>query len=61
MEPCTISEVFYSADRKFGFEKAGNHWLLYDGEEGTFLKEFRSFAAMTDYMNKVRIEQHDRK
>ena len=50
-----ISEHFYTADRKFAFEKCGSVYLLY--EESTdwyFSKEFRSFHAMQEYITEAR-------
>ena len=40
-----ISQVFWTADSKFAFQKVGNVWNLY-GADGSFRKEFRSFMAM---------------
>lgn len=46
----SISEVFYTHDRKFCFQRVGNYWRLYGGPEGTFIQEFRSFASMNEYI-----------
>ena len=44
-----ISEVFYTNDRKFAFQKVDNYWRLY-GENGDFIQEFRSFVSMYEYI-----------
>ena len=46
-----ISEHFYTADRKFAFEKCGGVYLLYEeANDWHFTKEFRSFHAMQEYI-----------
>ena len=44
-----ISFTFQRWDKKWSIQKVGNIWNLY-GEDGYFVKEFRSFKAMHDYM-----------
>ena len=44
-----ISEVWYLGNRKYAFQKVGMFFELYD-KNGNFLKEFRSFVAMTLFM-----------
>jgi len=53
-----ISEVFYTNDRKFGFQRVGNYWRLY-GEEGSFIQEFRSFVSMNEYIMNERMKDND--
>ena len=53
-----ISEVFYTGDRVFAFERAGNVWMLY-GETGNHIKDFRSFAAMHGYIMEERTKKND--
>ena len=49
-----ISEIFWTTDERFSFQRVGNYWRLYHGGEGSFLKEFRSFAQMQMYIREVR-------
>ena len=50
-----ISEIFWTTDRRFGFQKVGRYYNLYDREIGyAFLRDFRSFKAMQDFMNEER-------
>ena len=51
-----ISEVFYTSDEMFCFQKVGRYYNLYhDRDSGyTFLKEFTSFRVMQEYMNESR-------
>lgn len=44
-----ISEVFYTNDHKFGFQKVGSIWRLY-GSDGEFIQNFRSFVLMNKYI-----------
>ena len=54
-----ISEVFWTTDTEFAFQRVGNSWNLYwRGIEHT--KNFRSFAAMQEYIRKER-EKDDHK
>lgn len=48
-----ISEVFYTGDRRWAFQRVGNYWNLYD-ENGYFHKDFRSFKAMYEYIYEQR-------
>lgn len=41
-----ISQVFYTDSRRYAFQRVGNHWRIYDGIEGDFLVELRSFELM---------------
>ena len=50
----SISEVFYTHDRKFGFQRVGNYWRLYGGEDGHFIREYRSFVAVQEHIMKAR-------
>lgn len=50
-----ISEVFWTTDEMFSFQKVGRYYRLYDRDSGyAFLKEFTSFQAMQDFMNGAR-------
>lgn len=51
MTPGFISPVFYTADRKWSFQRCGEYYRLYN-REGWFVQEFRSFKAMCDYMDR---------
>ena len=53
-EQGSISEVFWTTDSKFSFQRVGNYWRLYHGEIGEFLKEFRSFVAMQEFIRDMR-------
>ena len=53
------SEVFYTADRRFAFQRVGNYWRLYGGKEGSFIQEFRSFVAMNEYIMNERMKNND--
>ena len=55
----SISEVFYTHDRKFCFQRVGNYWRLYGGTEGSFIQEFRSFVAMNEYIMKEMLNKHE--
>lgn len=50
----SISEVFYTNDRKFCFQRVGNYWRLYGGEDGHFIREYRSFVAVQEHIMKAR-------
>ena len=56
-----ISEVFYTSDRLFAFERVGNYWRLYGGLDGTFIEEFRSFVAMSEFIMNERRKNHDKR
>lgn len=50
-----ISEVFWTTDEMFSFQKVGRYYRLYDRDSGyAFLKEFTSFKEMQDFMNEER-------
>ena len=50
-----ISEVFWTTDQRFSFQKVGRYYNLYDRNIGyAFLRDFRSFKAMQDFMNEER-------
>lgn len=53
-----ISEVFYTYDRMFGFQRVGNYWSLY-GQDGYFVKGFRSFTSMMQFIIDERMKTHD--
>ena len=44
-----ISEVFYTNDRKYAFQRVDRYWRLY-GPDGFFLKEFGSFVSMIEFI-----------
>lgn len=57
-----ISEVYWTTDQMFSFQKVGRYYRLYDRDSGyAFLKEFTSFKAMQDYMNDVRYKNAEGK
>ena len=47
-----ISQVFYTQHRNFAFQRVGRGYNLYGGEDLHFLRYFRSFVRMCDYMTK---------
>lgn len=50
-----ISEIFWTTDHKFAFQKVGAYYNLYDEtSEWHFKKEFRSLDAMQKFMNELR-------
>lgn len=53
-----ISEVFWTTDGRYSFQRVSNVWRLYSGQEGFFIKQFPSFAAMQIYIYHLR---HDMK
>lgn len=48
-----VSEVFYTRERDFAFQRVDGFWLLYDGN-GYFVNEFASFQRMINVMNEIR-------
>lgn len=57
-----ISEIFWTSDQRFSFQKVGRYYNLYDREiEYAFLRDFTSFKAMQDFMNEKRSEDARRK
>ena len=44
-----ISEVFYTNDRKFAFQRVDRYWRLY-GWDGNFIHEFPSFVSMIEFI-----------
>lgn len=46
-----ISPVFYTANKRFAFQRIGNVYRLY-GADGYFVKEFTSMKTMCDYIAK---------
>ena len=50
-----ISEVFFTGDRKYAFQRVDRFWRLY-GEDGNFVKEFPSFPAMVEYIRQRRAD-----
>lgn len=54
-----ISEVFYTRDREWAFQKAGKVYLIYDASTGDFVREVRSFKKMQAYINAKRKEVSD--
>ena len=43
-----ISEVFWTTDQRFSFQKVGRYYNLYDRDSGySFLRDFRSFNSST--------------
>ena len=51
-----ISEVFWTSDRQFAFQRAGNYWNLY-GADGEFMKDFRSFVALQGFITQERLKK----
>ena len=50
-----ISEAFWTTDQRFSFQKVGRWYNLYDRDAGyAFVRDFRSFRAMQDFMNEER-------
>ena len=45
-----ISETFWTADKEYAFQRVGNIWNLYSGDEGCFEKEFPSFVELQLYI-----------
>lgn len=44
-----VTEVFYTGDDRWAFQRVGHEWNLYD-QFGDFVKTFRSFRSMIKYM-----------
>lgn len=50
-----ISQVFFTNDRDYAFQKVGKIWNLYSEENNWyFLKEFASFHSLCDYIENER-------
>lgn len=50
-----ISELFWTTDERFIFQKVGRFYNLYDCDnEYNFVRDFSSFKKMQEYMNKAR-------
>lgn len=47
-----ISEVWYTNNRDWAFQRVGDSWNLYDNN-GDFVFSFRSFISLTEYIKKV--------
>lgn len=45
-----ISQIFWTSDGEYAFQRVGDYWNLYKGKEGKFLKEFRSFWGMEEFI-----------
>lgn len=57
-----ISEAFWTTDERFSFQKVGRYYNLYDRNIGyAFLRDFRSFKAMQDFMIEERRKDGERK
>jgi hypothetical protein len=56
-----ISELFWTNSRDFVIQRVNGAWLLYDGKTGNFIRDFRTFAAMNKYMQKMRQEKQKEK
>lgn len=57
-----ISETFWTTDERFCFQKVGRCYNLYDRKIGySFLRDFRSFKAMQDFLNEERRKDEERK
>lgn len=54
-----VSEIFCTPDFRFAFQRVGNWWRLYGGVEGSFIREFRSFTAMSEYIMNERMKEND--
>ena len=51
-----ISEIFWTFDKQFAFQRAGNMWNLYEGEMGVFVRDFRSFVSVQEYIRNERMK-----
>lgn len=48
-----ISEVFYTTDKEYAFQRVGNTYNLYSKAlDYNFLKSFRSFKSMMEYIRR---------
>lgn len=47
-----ISEVWFTGNRDWAFQRVGDSWNLYDNN-GDFVFSFRSFVELTAYIKKV--------
>lgn len=57
-----ISEAFWTGDERFSFQKVGRYYNLYDRKVGyAFVRDFRSFKAMQDFMIEERRKDGERK
>lgn len=55
-----ISEIFWTTDKDFGFQRVRNVWNLYERDNGWyFVKDFRSFWRMEQYIKERREEMND--
>lgn len=55
-----ISEIFWTTDKDFGFQRIRNTWNLYEREnDWYFTKDFRSFWQMEQYIKERREEMED--
>ena len=55
-----LSEIFWTTDKDFGFQRVGNTWNLYERENGWyFTKDFRSFWQMQQYIRERREGTND--
>lgn len=52
IDRCKISPVFWTFDSKWAFQQVGGYYRLYNGKEGDFVEEFRSFKALNIYIAK---------
>lgn len=52
-----ISEIFWTKDHQYAFQRVGDVWNLYGGYEGYFVKEFRSFVDLQIYIWENRKEK----
>lgn len=53
-----ISEVFWTADKRFAFQRVGYYWNLYECD-GSFRTEFRSFWDMQEYIQRRKEDAED--
>lgn len=44
-----ISQVFYTQDRRFAFQRVGRGYNVYGGEGYSFIRYFTSFGKMCDF------------
>ena len=49
-----ISELFYTKSRDYVIQRVGNSFLLYDGRSGEYIKDFRDFRTLQEYIERMR-------
>lgn len=48
-----ISELFYTKSRDYVIQRVGNSFLLYDGRSGKYIKDFRDFRTLQEYIERM--------